>query len=165
MHQFSLTSSFLYFIIALTLYFIWKRRRLYYCSFKHPGPFGFPLIGSAHLLTAGPSGKNSILFVTSLFFLVLESYNTLMRIAQYSPVTRVWFGPFFYLFISKPGDVEILLNKSVDKSIYYAKYLGDALKTGLLISPRKYLRLLPPKITFSFSWNLERTKKTDKSNF
>ncbi|XP_063924598.1 cytochrome P450 4g15-like [Zophobas morio] len=119
MHQFSLTSTFLYFIIALTLYFIWKRRRLYYCSFKHPGPFGFPLIGSAHLLTAGPA----------------ESYNTLMRIAQYSPVTRVWFGPFFYLFISKPGDVEILLNKSVDKSIYYAKYLGDALKTGLLISP------------------------------
>ncbi|KAJ3652567.1 hypothetical protein Zmor_018520 [Zophobas morio] len=95
MHQLSITSTLLYVIVALILYFIWKRKHLYYCSFKHPGPFGFPLIGSVHLLKPGPT----------------ETYNILMRIAQYAPVTRMWLGPFFHLFISKAEDTEILLNK------------------------------------------------------
>ncbi|XP_063924599.1 cytochrome P450 4C1-like [Zophobas morio] len=64
-----------------------------------------------------------------------ETYNTLMQVAQYAPVTRAWFGPLFYLLISKPEDTEILLNKYLDKSVFYAKYLGDTLKNALPVAP------------------------------
>jgi hypothetical protein len=35
----------------------WKKRKLYYYALKFPGPFGFPLFGSIHLLKDGPGGK------------------------------------------------------------------------------------------------------------
>ncbi|XP_063906177.1 cytochrome P450 4C1-like [Zophobas morio] len=119
----SITRTLLFMVVTLALcYFIlftWKRRRLYYCSLKLPGPFGLPLLGSAHMMRGGPA----------------DGYNVLVRVAQYAPVTRAWFGPFLFVVITRPEDMDILLSRYLDKSMFYGKYLTDTIRTALPSSP------------------------------
>lgn len=58
----SLKSYELYFItitfviLFWLLKFVWKRRKLYVSASKLPGPYGLPIIGSAHKFMGHASG-------------------------------------------------------------------------------------------------------------
>nr|ALD15915.1 cytochrome P450 [Dendroctonus armandi] len=81
--------------IVWFLQILWNRRTLYKESFKLPGPFAPPLIGSALKLSGKPY---------AIFSSITELFN------QYPKLFRVWFGTRLFYAVSDPKYFEILMN-------------------------------------------------------
>ncbi|XP_019773542.2 cytochrome P450 4C1 isoform X1 [Dendroctonus ponderosae] len=77
------------------LQILWNRRTLYKESFKLPGPFAPPLIGSALKLSGNSYG---------LFASISQLFD------QYPRLFRVWFGTRLFYAVSDPRYFEILMN-------------------------------------------------------
>ncbi|XP_023312994.1 cytochrome P450 4C1-like [Anoplophora glabripennis] len=129
-------------LVALTctlltwyLQFLWSRRKLYECSRKLPGPFAFPLVGSALHFIGSPY---------DIFSNIMKMYN------QYPGIFRVWFGPRLFYAVSDPKYYEILLPHCLAKERWY-KYSEAAIGHGLFAAPldkwKRHRKIIMP--TFS----------------
>ncbi|XP_063914421.1 cytochrome P450 4C1-like isoform X2 [Zophobas morio] len=99
--------------------FLWKKRWLLYHSWKIPGPFAVPLVGTIFLLSATKS---------NFFELTCQVLNF------YRPVTKFWVGSQLYIISTRPTDVEKILTNCLNKSPFY-NTIHDEAKNTLLTSP------------------------------
>ncbi|XP_044261300.1 cytochrome P450 4C1-like isoform X2 [Tribolium madens] len=119
----NITSALIWVLFIIIMYFIikynWSRRWLYYYGSKIDGPFGWPVIGSAHYFIGGQK----------VFF------KTLTKLLEpYPSVAKFWFGNNLIVSVSQPEDVEIILNNCLKKPIIY-NFALSFLGNGLLTSP------------------------------
>lgn len=136
----------LFCIVLIVLFFRyhWARRRLYSLSWKCNGPLAFPVIGNAYLLT-GSRSSGKFLFFSHSFLIITNFLATLTQyiyeqVKFYSEPTRFWLRSYLFVAISKPQDLEIVLNspKCLKKSVVYDKMV-EVLGLGLLTAPGKKL--------------------------
>ncbi|XP_044261196.1 cytochrome P450 4C1-like [Tribolium madens] len=106
-------------IIAFIIKYNWDRRWLYYYGSKIAGPFGWPIIGSAHYFFGG----QKVFFKTMTQ--LLESY---------PEVAKIWFGNNLIVSVSRPEDVEIILNNCLEKPKIY-NFAFSLVGNGLLTAP------------------------------
>ncbi|XP_068914668.1 cytochrome P450 4C1-like isoform X2 [Tenebrio molitor] len=120
--ELTFTSVLKWILLLMVLLFIivynWKRRWLYYYALKFPGPFGLPLLGIVHRFRHGPA-----------------AYNTIMKpFNEYPTGFSCWVGKDLYFGISKPKDIEILLNRCLTKGKLY-KILHECFNDSLVVAP------------------------------
>ncbi|XP_044261138.1 cytochrome P450 4C1-like [Tribolium madens] len=115
---------------ALALFFIikynWSRRWLYYYGSKIDGPFGWPIIGSAHYFIGGQK----------------VFYKRMIQVFGTRPsIFKFWLGKDLLVVTSKPEDVEIVLNNSscFGKPKFY-DFAFKLFRNGLLIAPASIWR-------------------------
>ncbi|KAK9873305.1 hypothetical protein WA026_021797 [Henosepilachna vigintioctopunctata] len=117
--------------------FYWDRRKFYLLSAKLPGPSGYPFLGSSLDFFGG----------TEAIFKAFSGYPKM-----YSDVHKLWIGPKFFVVISNPEWLEIILNssKALEKGDVY-EFTKPFLGNGLLSAPvhiwKKHRKLMNP--TFS----------------
>ncbi|XP_050530172.1 cytochrome P450 4C1-like [Daktulosphaira vitifoliae] len=133
-------------IIMLSIWFHWRWKNKRFCNLasKLPGPISYPFIGTASMYTPTYEG-------------------TVQKIEQnavnydYEPV-GTWIGPFFYVSVVKPEDIQIVLNnsKALEKGFLYS-LLKSLLGEGLLTAPvdkwRKHRRII------SYAFNVKFLEK------
>nr|XP_015836193.1 PREDICTED: uncharacterized protein LOC662514 [Tribolium castaneum] len=124
------TSALTWAISALALFFLvkynWKRRWLYYHGSKIDGPFGWPIIGSAHYFIGGQK----------------VFYQKMVKVFETQPsVFKFWLGKDLLVVTSKPEDVEIVLNNNscFGKPKFY-DFAFKLFRNGLLIAPASIWR-------------------------
>ncbi|CAH1715439.1 unnamed protein product [Aphis gossypii] len=129
------TYALVSFIVVLWCYFKWKNRHFEKIASKLEGPPSYPIIGT---------GLESI--GTHQQF----SDNVIKLLSSYGgEPCKVWLGPYFGVGISKPEDLQIILNssKALDKSKFY-NFFKNAVGEGLFTAPvhkwRKHRRLIAP---------------------
>ncbi|GAB0100688.1 Cytochrome P450 [Sergentomyia squamirostris] len=125
-------------ICALYIYDVWTKREFYKTSRKLPGPFAFPLIGSAYQFIG--STNEGILSV-------LDYLTT-----KYSTPIGYWFGPKFYILVTKPADCQVVLTSQHclnrdDVYDFTRSYAGDGLIALKNPSWREHRRFLNPCFT------------------
>ncbi|XP_072381843.1 cytochrome P450 4C1-like [Diabrotica undecimpunctata] len=106
-------------ILMWYLKYVWNNRRLYWYSYKTPGPFGLPFIGIAYK------------FLTQDVSVILQRLIDIQT--AYPQVATVWFGPRLYYIISKPEYIEkILTSQSAlnkDHVYQFINEVGEGLVT------------------------------------
>ncbi|KAJ3644583.1 hypothetical protein Zmor_022304 [Zophobas morio] len=113
-----LTGTFTY-LLCVFLQACWNKRRLYYCASKVKGPLAFPVIGSAYLFFGGTQN-------------IFENFIRLGK--KYGYTYKLWLGNRLYFVVSKPEDVQMVLNSTVDR-LSNIKFLIPAFGNGLLTLP------------------------------
>ncbi|XP_058823453.1 probable cytochrome P450 313a4 [Topomyia yanbarensis] len=129
------------FITTSTLFYYYlsyrrSRKRLYELAAQIPGPFDWPLIGSAYLgITVGP---------TKMCDFLVQMLHTLS-----SPL-RAWIGPLLFVFFDKPEHLEVILNSQscVSKSYVHRFFRFEY---GLLHCAPELWRVLRKRLNPSFS--------------
>nr|DAD54391.1 TPA_exp: cytochrome P450 enzyme 8 [Aphis glycines] len=123
------------FLVVLWCYFKWKNRDFEKIASKLKGPPSYPIIGSA-LASIGTHQQFSDNIIK-----LFNSYG--------GEPCKVWLGPYFGVSISKPEDLQIILNssKALDKSKFY-NFFKNTVGEGLISAPvhkwRKHRRLIAP---------------------
>ncbi|XP_044260315.1 cytochrome P450 4g15-like [Tribolium madens] len=101
----NITPALIWVLLIIILYFIikynWRRRWLYYYGSKIDGPIGWPIIGSAH-------------YFIGVFFKTVTKL-----LESYPSVAKIWFGNNLIVSVSRPEDVEIILNNCLEKPKIY----------------------------------------------
>nr|XP_015836253.1 PREDICTED: cytochrome P450 4C1 [Tribolium castaneum] len=115
-----LTSVFLTLFLAFIIKYNWDRRWLYYYGSKIDGPLGWPIFGSAHYLMGGHK----------VFY---KNVNMLLK-SYPSEVAKIWVGPTLLVSITKPEDVEIVLNKCLERPKFY-EFGKEIVGSGILTAP------------------------------
>ncbi|KAF0750338.1 cytochrome P450 4C1-like [Aphis craccivora] len=121
------------FIVVLWCYFKWKQRPFERVASKMTGPPSYPIIGSGFEFIGTPQQ-------------VMDSVFKLFN--GYEP-RRLWLTSYFFVTISKPEDLQIILNssKALDKSQFY-NFFKNTVGEGLFSAPvhkwRKHRRLITP---------------------
>ncbi|GAB0095727.1 Cytochrome P450 [Sergentomyia squamirostris] len=120
--------------LVLILHHFWTNRKLYELSWKLPGPLWVPLIGNTY----------NIIGRTHEGLLDLLDY---FINAYPGPIRRYWFATKLFILISKPNDIQTVLNapECLNRAYVY-KYMDSITGNGLLSLPvetwknhRKYL--------------------------
>ncbi|KAF0752653.1 cytochrome P450 4C1-like isoform X1, partial [Aphis craccivora] len=123
------------FIVVLWCYFKWKNRHFEKVASKLKGPPSYPIIGT---------GLESIGTHQQFSDKIIKLFNS-----YGCEPCKVWLGPYFGVGISKPEDIQIILNssKALDKSKFY-NFFKNTLGEGLISAPvhkwRKHRRLITP---------------------
>ncbi|KAE9533548.1 hypothetical protein AGLY_009186 [Aphis glycines] len=114
--------AFIVFSVALWCRMRWQYRQFYRLADKIKGPPSYPLKGSIFDLSTTPE-KIMYNFKESA-----EKYN-------YEPV-KLWVGPFLFVGVYKPEDVQIVLNssKALEKGIIY-HIIRHAVGEGVFTAP------------------------------
>ncbi|KAJ6636204.1 Cytochrome P450 4d2, partial [Pseudolycoriella hygida] len=105
----------------LILYISQINFRKIYLSLKFPGPFPLPFVGNAlYYLNKSP---------TEIMEISVKFYGT------YGDVFGLWVGSEFYVVLSDPKDLEVMLSSSkfIEKGEPY-RYIKGWLNEGLLVS-------------------------------
>ncbi|CAH1715441.1 unnamed protein product [Aphis gossypii] len=129
------TYALVSFIVVLWCYFKWKNRHFEKIASKLKGPPSYPIIGSA-LVSIGTHQQFSDNIIQ-----LFNSYGC--------EPCKVWLGPYFGVGISKPEDLQIILNssKALGKSKFY-NFFKNTVGEGLISAPvhkwRKHRRLIAP---------------------
>ncbi|XP_050054621.1 cytochrome P450 4C1-like [Aphis gossypii] len=129
------TYALVSFIVVLWCYFKWKNRHFEKIASKLKGPPSYPIIGSA-LVSIGTHQQFSDNIIQ-----LFNSYGC--------EPCKVWLGPYFGVVISKPEDLQIILNssKALGKSKFY-NFFKNTVGEGLISAPvhkwRKHRRLIAP---------------------
>ncbi|XP_063914644.1 cytochrome P450 4C1-like [Zophobas morio] len=111
-----LLKTIIFSVLFIIIVVLWKKRWLLYHSWKIPGPFAVPLVGSAFLLSATKD---------NFFDLIYRNLDS------WKPVTKFWVGAELYIVTTRPTDVEKILTNCLTKSPFYDN-LGGVIKDSLL---------------------------------
>ncbi|XP_050503187.1 cytochrome P450 4C1-like isoform X13 [Diabrotica virgifera virgifera] len=99
-------------ILIWYLQFLWQNRRLYWYSYKTPGPIGLPFIGIAYK------------FLTRDISVILQRVIDIQT--SYPQVATIWFGPRLYYLVSKPEYIEkILTSRSALNKDHVYQFMSD----------------------------------------
>lgn len=104
--------------IIFILKYLWSRRKLYYISYKLPGPVGLPIIGNGLLFMCHNSE-------------ILDRLSKLLK--SFDSPTRFWLGPKFLVAFNKPKHLEKIMTSSklaYKHEIY--EFIKPLLGTGLI---------------------------------
>ncbi|CAG9831114.1 unnamed protein product [Diabrotica balteata] len=112
-------------IFILYLQMLWKNRRLYWYSYKTPGPIGLPFIGVGYK------------FITRDLSVLLQRFLDMQ--SAYPQVAAVWFGPRLHYLISKPEYVQkVLSSPSALNKDYLYEFLNDASEGLITVGGNKW---------------------------
>lgn len=114
----------LVFTYFLANHFSKKQKLLRLHASKLQGPPGLPLIGSAFYFFG--SNKKII-------------KNVVYLIKKYKSPWKIWLGRQLYIVVSEPEDIEVVLNKALEKAENY-NFLTSLLQEGLFTGPGKSLQ-------------------------
>ncbi|XP_072381842.1 cytochrome P450 4C1-like [Diabrotica undecimpunctata] len=120
----NIVSTYLFIICGVTIFvlylqMLWKNRRLYWYSYKTPGPIGLPFIGIGYK------------FITRDLSVMLQRWVDIQT--AYPQVAAVWFGPRLYYLIAKPEYVQkVLSSQSALNKDYLYEFVNDITGEGLL---------------------------------
>ncbi|XP_044262031.1 cytochrome P450 4C1-like [Tribolium madens] len=106
-------------IYFFACYFSKKQKLLRFHASKLEGPLALPLIGSAYYFL----GSNESIID-----------NVIHLIKKYKSPWKIWLGRQLYIVVTGPEDIEIVLNKALEKAESY-QYLSSLLQEGLFIGP------------------------------
>lgn len=125
--------------LAWYVQYHWKRRNLYAMASKMNGPFPLPLIGNALLLAGTNHGKFPNLINSSspyIFYLLFLEIILCMEklVSKYKSPVRLWVGQRLYSMVWKPEQLEVVLNKALNKDELY-KQTEVVAGTGLFAAP------------------------------
>ncbi|EEZ97716.1 cytochrome P450-like protein [Tribolium castaneum] len=112
-------SAFTAFIYFLAEYFSKKQRLLRFHAAKLQGPPALPLIGSAYYLFG--SNKSIV-------------NNVIHLVKKYKSPWKIWLGRQLYIVVTEPEDIEVVLNKALEKAENY-NFLACLLQEGLFTGP------------------------------
>ncbi|XP_050438038.1 cytochrome P450 4C1-like [Adelges cooleyi] len=110
------------FLVVIWCHMRWEHRRFYQLAAKLPGPPSYPMKGSIYDLNTTPEK------VVANIKKAAEKYN-------YEPI-KMWVGPFLFVGVYKPEDVQIVLNssKALEKGIIY-RILRNLAGEGVFTAP------------------------------
>ncbi|KAF0760023.1 cytochrome P450 4C1-like [Aphis craccivora] len=123
------------FIVVLWCHYKWNRRHFERVASKMTGPPSYPIIGSGLEFIGTPQQ-------------VMERIIKLFEIYGSEPF-KMWLGTSLGVTISKPEDVQIILNssKALEKDQFY-KFFKNTVGEGLFSAPvhkwRRHRRLITP---------------------
>ncbi|XP_044261197.1 cytochrome P450 4c3-like [Tribolium madens] len=121
----ALTWIFSVFVLCFIIQYNWSRRWLYYYGSKINGPFGWPIIGSAHYLMGGQK----------------VFHKKITKTLELQPsFFKFWLGNDLLVVTSNPKDVEFVLNTCFEKPKFYQKYSYKMIRNGLLTAPENIWR-------------------------
>jgi cytochrome P450 family 4 len=117
-----LATIILYAIAYYVYHHLGKTRKMLYYADKLDGPRGLPLIGSAFYLL----GSNTTV-----------AKNAIYLIKKFKSPWKLWLGTGLYVVVTRPEDVEIVLNQALSKARNY-KFTKPILEEGLFTAPGPY---------------------------
>ncbi|XP_060860451.1 cytochrome P450 4g15-like isoform X2 [Metopolophium dirhodum] len=122
-------------LVVLWCYFKWNNRHVEKLAAKMPGPPTYPIIGTGFQFIG-----SSEQIISKIIGLARE-YNL-------EPF-KIWLGPYFGVVISKPEDLQIVLNssKALQKGRMYEffkNYAGEGLFTAPVDKWRRHRRMITP---------------------
>ncbi|XP_054262081.1 cytochrome P450 4C1-like [Macrosteles quadrilineatus] len=136
----SLTMLAVFCSLAYLAMFKWKRRRLEKLGSQLPGPPALPIIGNGLEFVGDPED-------------VMNKVVTLTR--KFESPFRIWIGPILFVVISKPDDLQIVLNssKTLAKDPLY-RFFRNTVGTGLFSAPVEKWKRNRRAITPAFNMRL-----------
>ncbi|XP_050503176.1 cytochrome P450 4C1-like isoform X8 [Diabrotica virgifera virgifera] len=112
-------------ILIWYLQFLWQNRRLYWYSYKTPGPIGLPFIGIAYK------------FLTRDISVILQRVIDIQT--SYPQVATIWFGPRLYYLVSKPEYIEkILTSRSALNKDHVYQFMSDVGEGLVTVGAKKW---------------------------
>nr|XP_018900251.1 PREDICTED: cytochrome P450 4C1-like isoform X2 [Bemisia tabaci] len=116
----------------------WNRRHKERLASKFPGPTALPIIG------------NALTLLNRTYYDLLWTVTGLCE--EYGSPFKFWLGSKLLVFITKPEDIQIILNssKTLDKDEVY-KFSEAAVGTGLVTAPLEKWKKTRKILTPSFS--------------
>ncbi|XP_017300262.2 cytochrome P450 4C1-like [Diaphorina citri] len=127
-------------LVAYAVNFKRKRQRLEYLASKIPGPPALPIVGNGLAFIGNPED-------------VMGKIEMFME--KYEAPFKFWVGHELYIIVSKPEDLQIVLNntKTLEKGPAY-KFFLNTVGTGLFSAPVEKWRRNRKVITPAFNMNL-----------
>ncbi|XP_077301146.1 cytochrome P450 4g1-like [Arctopsyche grandis] len=123
-------------VFAYWIYWLWKRRKLYYASSKLSGPLALPLVGNAIQIGAFGNGHE-----------IVERLHKMSK--KYPSPYRIWGGLDLLIVISEPDDLEMIymLKSNLCKDKRY-DMMKSCIGSGILSSSgpiwKKHRQILNP---------------------
>eukprot|EP00102_Acyrthosiphon_pisum_P012638 XP_008181891.1 PREDICTED: cytochrome P450 4V2-like [Acyrthosiphon pisum] len=122
-------------LVMVWCYFKWQNRRFEKLAAIMPGPPAYPIIGIGYTFFGSSE------HVMSKIIDLVKEYNL-------SPI-KLWLGPYFAVSISKPEDLQIILNNSKalqkDRMYDFFKYaVGEGLFTAPVDKWKRHRRMITP---------------------
>ncbi|KAG8249438.1 hypothetical protein J6590_019726 [Homalodisca vitripennis] len=116
-----LTTLAVFFSIVYVALFKWRRRRLEKLASQLPGPPALPVIGNGLEFLGDPEEVMA---------------KILALCSRYESPFRIWIGPILLIVVSRPDDLQIVLNssKTLEKDPLY-RFFRNTVGTGLFSAP------------------------------